>query len=164
MENANASDDQNSTTNVHDILELYRTYVTDLGNIGTRYATANGFYLSVISVMLGILAFTEADKPLNQVDFIVVVGVPLFGCVICWIWLKTLDFYSTLFLTKFTVLRKMEERLPFDCYTREAEFLEKMHREKKLLIRLIPNERRVPIVLAILFAGISVVSIIMTIA
>jgi hypothetical protein len=33
----------------------------DLGNIGARYTTANGFYLSVITALLGVLALAKAD-------------------------------------------------------------------------------------------------------
>src|SRR5260370_27198391 len=94
-------------------LDIYKAYSGDLGNIGSRYATANGFYLSVVSALLAILALSESGKALNQITGIVHVIVPIVGMVICWIWQKTITFYSTLFLGKFEVLREMETHLPF---------------------------------------------------
>jgi hypothetical protein len=46
------------------VLEQYKSLVDDVGNIGTRYATANGFYLSVVTALLGVLAYTGTGKPL----------------------------------------------------------------------------------------------------
>jgi hypothetical protein len=39
-----------------DWMDQYKAYLADLGNVGSRYATANGFYLSIISALLGVLA------------------------------------------------------------------------------------------------------------
>lgn len=147
-------------TNRSDLIEIYKIYITDLGNIGSRYVTSNGFYLSIVSAMLGILAFAKGDELFGKANFVVTVAIPLFGCVICWIWLKTLDFFNALFAAKFSMLRSIEERLDIKCYTTEDEFLQKIHAEQKLPIRLIPIERKVPVVLAMLFIGITITSIV----
>jgi amino acid transporter len=131
-------------------LEQYKSYVIDLGNIGARYATTNGFYLSVVSALLGILAFVGTGKALNDIQPVIMVGVPAFGCVVCWIWYKTNYFYSSLFAAKFAVLRKMEEVLSFKPYTVEREIL-----KKQKLVWLARNERKVPFTLGILFAAIA---------
>ena len=55
---------------------------------GTRYATANGFYLSIVSALVGVLAFTESGKPLAQVDLVLVLTVSAFAIVICTIGAK----------------------------------------------------------------------------
>ena len=146
-------------TNQTDLIEIYKIYIADLGNIGSRYVTANGFYLSIVSAMLGIMAFAKGDELFGKANFVVTIAIPLFGCVICWIWLKTLDFFNTLFAAKFSMLRSIEAHLDIKCFTTEDEFLQKIHAEKKLPIRLIPIERKVPIVLAILFIGITITSI-----
>ena len=48
------------------IVEQYKIYVADLGNIGTRYTTSNGFYVSIISAFLILLALTDSGKNLEQ--------------------------------------------------------------------------------------------------
>jgi len=50
------------------MLELYKAYIGDLGNIGGRYATANGFYLSVVTALIAVLALGETDKPLANLE------------------------------------------------------------------------------------------------
>lgn len=136
-------------------LEQYKSYIADVGNVGNRYATANGFYLSVVSALLGVLAFVGADKALNPIHAIIVTGVPLFGCVACWIWYKTIVFYGQLFRSKFDVLRAMEsDSLSYDCYAREQKIL--MERKVEWLTQ---NERKVPLMLGILFAVIAVASL-----
>jgi|KBSMisStaDraftv2_1062788.scaffolds.fasta_scaffold1966301_2 hypothetical protein len=39
------------TFTASDWLEQYKAYLADLGNVGSRYTTANGFYLPVISAL-----------------------------------------------------------------------------------------------------------------
>ncbi len=118
-----------------------------MGNIGTRYATANGFYLSVVSALLAILTYASKDATLSHLAIAVNILVPAFGCVVCWIWRKTIRFYGTLFHAKFDVLRELETQLPFDAYKRELDLLVKSKTEW-----LTTNEARVPMALIILFA------------
>src|SRR5436190_19870742 len=70
------------------LLEQYKALIGDVGNIGTRYATANGFYLSIVSALLGVVAFTESGKPLAQVDLVLVLTVAAFAVVVCHVWMK----------------------------------------------------------------------------
>ncbi len=90
-------------------IEQYKAYLGDLGSIGTRYATSNGFYLSVVTALLGILTYTKAGEAFVGSQPYLAVAVPLFAILVCWIWWRTLAFYRNLFLAKFEVLRKMEE-------------------------------------------------------
>src|SRR5256886_12907184 len=92
------------------LLEQYKALIGDVGNIGTRYATANGFYLSIVSALLGVVAFTESGKPLAQVDLVLVLTVAVFAIVICHVWMKTLAFYRGLFGVKLQLLGEMEDR------------------------------------------------------
>src|SRR5207247_9074922 len=78
------------------LLEQYKALIGDVGNIGARYATANGFYLSIVSALLGVVAFTESGKPLAQVDLVLVLTVAALAVVVCHVWMKTLIFYRGL--------------------------------------------------------------------
>ena len=90
------------------ILEQYKALIGDVGDVGTRYATANGFYLAVITGLIG-LAFAGADRPTALSAFAVAL-VSLFGWIICWIWRETIRFYGKLFSSKFFVLRLSKRR------------------------------------------------------
>jgi hypothetical protein len=101
------------------VLEQYKSLVSDVGNIGTRYATANGFYLSVITALLGVLAYVGAGKPIEQTTYPVIVLVAVFAIVVCWIWRQTIEFYGKLFGGKFAVLKVLEQELPVQVYALE---------------------------------------------
>ena len=130
-------------------LDQYKSYLLDMGGLGTRYSVAQGFYLSVLTALVGILALTEGSKPLGQMRAGVVIGIPLVAISICWIWYRTISFYSKLFAIKLAVLRKLEAELsaqPFD-------------EERKASANLEPltiNERRVPVVMGLLFGAVAI--------
>src|SRR5256885_11228555 len=105
------------------LLEQYKALIGDVGNIGTRYATANGFYLSIVSALLGVVAFTESGKPLAQVDLVLVLTVAAFAIVVCHVWMKTLAFYRGLFGVKLQLLGEMEKELAFPAFSREHELM-----------------------------------------
>ena len=39
----------------------YTDYMTDVGNIGTRYSTSQAFYMSVVSALVGVFAYVAKD-------------------------------------------------------------------------------------------------------
>ena len=57
------------------LLEQYKAYLTDLGNVGTRYATANGFYVSIVSALLAILALAKKGEALARIDVLLYIVV-----------------------------------------------------------------------------------------
>ncbi|HEV8029082.1 MAG TPA: hypothetical protein VGP50_16735 [Stellaceae bacterium] len=127
------------------VLELYKAYLTDLGNIGSRYTTYNGFYVSIVSGLLAVLALTKRGEALEKFDTLLYLVIPIFAGLLCLVWRETMTFHSALFRTKFDVLREMEEYLPFKAYTRE----EKLRRPGR---RLIKNDELIPVILALPFA------------
>ena len=106
------------------VLEQYKSLVSDLGNVGTRYATANGFYLSVLTALIGVLAYIGTGKPFDQ-SYPLVLMVALFAIAVCWIWRRTIKFYGRLFGAKFTVLKTLEAHLPVHVYKDEDAILYK---------------------------------------
>src|SRR5262249_34926165 len=119
------------------IVEQYKSYVADLGNIGTRYTTSNGFYVSIISAFLVLLALTDSGKNLEQLGVFARVVILIFACILCYLWLNTIKFYHNLFRIKFDVLREIEESFfPYSCYKREEYFF----LQSPILRRLTNNE------------------------
>jgi hypothetical protein len=101
------------------LLEQYKAYLADLGYIGTRYTTANGFYVSIISALLAVLALAKKGEALARIDVLLYAVVPIFACLLCMIWRDSMKSYGNLFKRKFEVLRGMEERLPFQPFKLE---------------------------------------------
>jgi len=90
------------------ILDQYKAYLQDLGNIGTRNTTSNGFYLSVLTALLGLLALVKPSEGLSDMRGALRVVVPFFALLLCWAWHQTMRFYAALFKVKFEVLRELE--------------------------------------------------------
>jgi hypothetical protein len=94
------------------VVEQYKAYVVDLGNIGSRYATTQTFYLSVVSGLIAVVAFAGKDAGAFQkyagiIAFFVTASI----AVICYVWWRALDFYYRLFGAKFAVLKQIEKEM-----------------------------------------------------
>ena len=127
------------------LLEQYKSYVADLGNIGSRYATANGFYLSIISALIAFIALTKKGESFETLRTAIQILVPLFAVLLCGVWFLTMRVYSSVFRAKFSVLRAMEVRLAFPTYESEDKKL------REYGPRLISIERWVPLILSLPF-------------
>lgn len=126
------------------VLEQYKAYLGDLGNFGTRYTTANGFYLSVITALLGILALAKTGEVLAGPGAHLGLAVSAFAVLVCMIWSRSMASYRKLFAIKFTVLREMEKKGElFPIYEREDQLRGKL--------ALLDNERLIPLLLSLPF-------------
>ena len=135
-----------------DWMDQYKAYLSDLGNVGSRYATVNGFFLSVISALLGVLALTEGTRLLGTVPRSTLWAVCLFASVICIVWARTLGFYRRLFSAKFQVLNQLETHLPYQCFSKEYDLL-----QTKGHSNLLKLDRFAPLVLAAFFILLAIV-------
>jgi len=137
------------------VLEQYKSLVADVGNVGTRYATANGFYVSVVTLLLGVMAYAGAGKALDEVSYPVLFIVAVFAVAVCWIWRKTVVFYGHLFAGKFEVLKTLEKELPVPVYALEhkAVYLERSAEP------LTKNEAKVPLFMAWFFGLVALLSL-----
>ena len=138
-------------------LDQWKALVSDVGNVGTRYATANGFYLSVLTALLAVLAYVGTGKVFEAATYPVIVLVALFAMVICWIWRQTIEFYGKLFGAKFAVLKILEERLPVRVYALEQRELYVTRKAGYLTV----HEARVPWMLCWFYGVIAGVSVIL---
>jgi hypothetical protein len=141
-----------SSYTTSDYLEQYKSYLTDLGNVGSRYATANGFYLSAVTALLGVLALTESGKLLSSIPRVTLLVVCGFACVLCIVWTMTIAFYRKLFHSKFIVLRQLEEHVPHKCF--EAEYRLLTEGGKPFLLSI---EKFVPLTLLMFFVALALI-------
>jgi hypothetical protein len=139
------------------LIEQFKSLVSDVGNIGTRYATANGFYLSILTALTGLLAYVGTGKPLERTTYPVILLVTVFAVAICWIWRKTISFYGKLFASKFAVLNELERELPVQVYAREADELY----TKRGAERLTDHEAKVPFFLGAFFCVVGIVAVVL---
>jgi hypothetical protein len=137
------------------VLEQYKSLVADVGAIGTRYATANGFYVTVLTLLTGVMAYTGGSKPLDEVSYPVLFIVAVFAAAICWIWRKTIVFYGHLFAGKFEVLKVLEKELPVQVYALEHKLVY-LERAAEPLTR---NEAKVPLFLGWFFVLVALLSL-----
>jgi hypothetical protein len=141
------------TDRTHEVcLEQYKTYIGDLGNIGTRYATVQGFYVSVIAALISVLALAESNKILSQLQTSTLVVVCLFAFVLCIVWAWTIRFYGRLFRAKFRVLKALEDNLAYNCYDVEYKLLE----PKPFLMKI---EGHIPVVLSLFFIVLALIKL-----
>jgi len=141
-------------------LDQYKAYMTDVGNIGSRYTTAQTFYLSVVSALIGIVTFVAKDAgAFQKYLWAVTAFITFFTALLCYIWWRTLDFYSHLFKAKFTVLKKMEtgSSTIYPIFTDEWAELENSRSGT-----LIYHEKLIPILigLAAVVAMLSVIRVV----
>ena len=130
------------------MLEQYKQYAADVANIGSRYATMNSFYISVLTALTGLLALTEGSKPLKDIGSMAGVLLPAFAAVACGIWACSIAGYRRVFAAKFKVLREMEQKLELKPYTRESEELGKGS-------ALTGIDGKLPVVMALVYAVIA---------
>jgi len=141
-------------------LEQYEAYLSDLGNIGTRYATVQGFYVSVITALISVLALSESGKILSPLPASTLVMVCLFAVALCIVWAVTIRFYGVLFGAKFAVLKALETNLAYKCFAEEYRVLRcfdedsKQFRRKPFLTRI---EGSIPIVFSLFFIALALV-------
>jgi len=136
--------DERQTPTAGTILDQYKSYVVDVENIGTRYTTSNGFYLSVITALLGILALTKTGEIFEGSRIYLGLAVSTFAVLVCVGWWRTIRYYAKLFAIKFEILREMETAGNlFPIFTKEDE--------KRNGESLLKKDRLIPILLSVPF-------------
>ncbi len=108
-----------------DMLEQYKASLQDLGNIGSRHETARGFYLSVLTALLAVLALADQEKILYAVGGHLLLVVGIAGMAVCALWfLQTLTL-TALYAARFRGLEAMEKKLPFQNFEAQYALLKK---------------------------------------
>ena len=110
--------------------EQYKSYLQDLGNIGTRHENTRRFYLGVVSALFVFLSLTGKDGPIHGPVF-VLVGIT--GILLCIVWAAHMKSFGALYGAKFSVLRMMEDQQGlFHAFDEEYKLLRANPRYKFL--------------------------------
>ena len=97
------------------VLEIYKLYVQSADNISARRQSANSFFLSVNTAIIGAVGYLS--------DGIGSFGwaVSLAGIVLCVAWYRSVRAYKDLNSGKFKIIHEIETKLPISVYEAEWE-------------------------------------------
>src|SRR5260370_40597390 len=131
-------------TEANRAVDIYKAYLGDLGNIGSRHSDVNKFYVSLLSALFVLLGLTTGAA--NYLTPLFRDGVYTLSIALSIAWWLHLTSYATLFRVKFTVLGAIER----DLRLRPQPFTEEFpHLRRYVPVSLL--ERLVPILLTLPF-------------
>jgi hypothetical protein len=114
-------------------LAMYHAFIESAERISDRRHSANTFFLTVNTALLGITGYLQAEL------------VALGGLVLSYTWFRLIKSYRSMNTAKFKVIHDMEQQLPFAPYDAEWEKLER-GKNPKLHTPFSKVETTVPIV------------------
>ncbi len=129
------------------LLEQYKAYTETTDKISARRESANSFFLTVNTTLIGFVGYIgNKDTPPSN-DYIWLMGVV--GIVLCYIWSNMIKSYSDINTAKFAVIHAIEEKLPLSPYAAEWDAAGQ-GRDPKKYKPLTNVERKVPWVFLLL--------------
>lgn len=96
------------------LLEQYKLYVEMMDRVSSRRLSANTYYLSVDTALLGYLAHISSTGTASAHWILGIAGMAL-----SILWARTVASYRDLNTGKFVVIHNIEERLPLRLYASE---------------------------------------------
>lgn len=121
MSNQTKTEQHSDTNTALLILEHYKSYRIDIGNIGSRYTSMIIYYTTIATAIIGMLAFKE--KNLNTINTNILYIISFVACLICTSRFASIKYFNRLLSAKFKTLRAIEEHLPVECYRLEMKHL-----------------------------------------
>jgi len=132
-------------TQDNDVLEIYKMFVEMADRVSQRRQSANSFYLTVNTGIIGGTAYLSR----SDASYLDTFALSLAGIAICFLWVQGVRSYKLLNSAKFEVIHTLEERLPVSPFKDEWTYLTKDGDGKKHK-PFNEIEKRVPIVLGIM--------------
>ncbi|MBD8875413.1 RipA family octameric membrane protein [Roseibium polysiphoniae] len=100
------------------VLEIYKMLVEMADRVSQRRQSANSFYLTVNTAIVGGAAY------LSKSGYWGTFAVSAAGIAICFLWVRAVVSYKSLNAAKFRVITALEERLPVSPYKDEWAILD----------------------------------------
>ena len=135
-----------------DYLTMYLAYVASADKISERRYTANSFFLTINSGLLGVAGYFGADGD-NLIWLAAAAGV-LFS----YTWKCLIRSYRSLNTAKFKVIHMLEARLPFAAYDEEW-VVAKRGKDKSVHVPFSQVESLVPVIYMVLHTCVFVVNL-----
>lgn len=113
-------------------LEIYKMYVEKADKISERRQSANSFFLTINTTIVGLVSYLQLDKKESNFSiFYCLIGVA--AMIICFMWYRLVLSYKQLNSGKFKVVHLIEQKLPLAPYDAEWEMLGRGEDPKKYL-------------------------------
>lgn len=110
-------------------MDQYKLYVESANQISTRRLAANSFFLTINTALAALMGYMISKASMDVT--IALLGVPIAGMVLCYVWFRQILSYKDLNAAKFKVIHLMEERLLFKMFDAEWEALGRGEDSKK---------------------------------
>ncbi len=104
-----------------DVLDLYKMFVASADKISDRRQTANAFFLTLNSTIIGLVGYLNALQDAKVATHSLFALVPVAGMLVCYMWLSMIRSYRNMNTGKFQVINTIEKMLPIRPY--EAEWI-----------------------------------------
>lgn len=127
--------------------EQYKLYVEMADRISQRRQSANSFFLTINTALVGLVSYIHVGRP--ELGFHWVIG--LAGVILCFTWHRLVRSYKDLNTGKFKVIHEIEKKLPIQPYSDEWKMLGEGKAKTKYLPVTI-GELIVPIIFAAIHA------------
>ena len=152
------SEKSNTSKDTATLIEQYKLYVEMTDKVSERRIDATKLHISLLTALLAAvsLALGQNLSTKNQNFILVMTGI--MGVALCFVWFFNINTYRQLNSLKFKVIHEMEKELPFACYSREWEILDKNPKEYKYR-RLWKIEQLVPLLLLIIYLVLLIYSL-----
>lgn len=109
-----------SSSNIRDILEIYKMLVEMADRVSQRRQSANSFYLTVNTAIISGAAYISQPA----VGHLSTWAISIAGIAICALWIRAVTSYKSLNSAKFDVITAIEKRLPVSPYSEEWNILD----------------------------------------
>lgn len=103
-----------------EMLEIYKLIVEMADRVSQRRQSANSFYLTVNTILVGGTSFLTRSSFPNLSG----IALSIAGLAISLLWVRNIKSYKTLNSAKFKVITDLEKNLEYDAYSKEWEFLD----------------------------------------
>ena len=140
-----------------ELLEIYKLHAELADSISKQRATANRFYMLVLSGLAVLFSAFLQRKNGIPIGWLMI-GFGLFGVLLAVAWYIVIRSYRQLNSGKFKALHELEEKLAYPFLKREWDLLAE-GKEQKTYWRLTVVETFVPVIFGICFAALLVIGI-----
>ena len=140
------------------LLEQYKLYVEMADRISQRRDQSNRFYSGLLAGMIALMAVLVRLDISDDAWVLVFLVGGLFGSFLSVVWLVNIRSYRSLNTAKFTVINELEKSLPTQGYTNEWNLL-RSPSDTPRYFQLTRVEQFVPVMMFLLFVGLSVYSV-----
>ena len=104
------------------VADIYKLLVDMADKVSQRRQSANNFFLSVNTALIGASAYISS---VSQQSPARVLAIAAAGALVCVLWIRNIQSYKDLNSGKFAVINEIEKQLPISPYTAEWNYLER---------------------------------------